>query len=53
MRHAGRTRGPFGAGEALRALQAILAGKTLGDIELIRCQDVDAKESVALQQREG
>ena len=35
QRHTGGTRRPMGAGEAIRALQAALAGELLGDVELI------------------
>ena len=53
QRHAGRARDPFGAGKTLGALQPALAGKPLGDIDLVGGQDVDAEEAIALQQRPG
>ena len=50
-RHPRCTRDPFGSDKPLRAFQSGLAGKSLGDVELIRVQDIHAEKAVALQQR--
>jgi len=53
QRHARRARHPFGAGEPVRALQSVLAGKSLGDVKLIGGQNIHAENAKALQERPG
>ena len=53
QRHAGYAGSPLRARKAVRALQPILAGEPLGDIELVGGEDVDPEEAVALEQRPG
>src|ERR1700730_18640893 len=50
-RHPRRAGYPVGTGKPVCALQARLAGKSLGDVELIRVQYIDAEEAVLLQAR--
>jgi hypothetical protein len=42
QRHAGDALVPLRAGEAIRTLEAALAGEAFGDLKLVRGQDVDA-----------
>ena len=51
QRHAGYARGPLRAGKAVRAFQSILAGKPLGDIELVGGEDIDAEKPETPEQR--
>ena len=48
QRHAGSCRRPFGACKTLGALEAALACKLLGNLDLIGGQDIDPKDAVPL-----